>query len=444
MNLKGYNILIMPLLFFGCSMNIKRVLDNRKQIFYNEFGDSMKKQILHIDVNNAFLSWTAVEKLKQGTQIDIREIPAIIGGDETKRSGIVLAKSMKAKEFGIRTAETIYQAKIKCPNVQIFESDFKIYRKYSDALYHLLLQYTDKIERFSIDECFLDMTNYLMKDTLFNKAKQISKRVKEELGFTVNIGVANNKLLAKMASDFTKPDKIHTLYTEEISEKMWKLPISELFMLGKRTVPKLYNMQIKTIGDLAKADKNRLEKKFGKHGIMMWEYANGIDESEVKYQKEKPKGIGNSITLPQNISELKKLEEILLALTEQVTYRLRRYDLLANTVNIQLRTKEFEDTSHQGKLLEATSTTKEIYQKAKELLEQMYQQGKAIRLIGVRVDNLIEKEEQQLSFFKNEQNQKQENLDKAIDTLKEKYGYHAITRAGEMKVENMLKLKDIK
>ena len=404
----------------------------------------MKKQILHIDVNNAFLSWTAVEKLKQGSQIDIREIPAIIGGDETKRSGIVLAKSMKAKEFGIRTAETIYQAKIKCPNVQIFESDFKIYRKYSDALYHLLLQYTDKIERFSIDECFLDMTKYLMKDTLFNKAKEISKRVKEELGFTVNIGVANNKLLAKMASDFTKPDKIHTLYTEEISEKMWKLPISELFMLGKRTVPKLYNMQIKTIGDLAKADKNRLEKKFGKHGIMMWEYANGIDESEVKYQKEKPKGIGNSITLPQNISNLKKLEEILLALTEQVTYRLRRYDLLANTVNVQLRTKEFEDTSHQGKLLEATSTTKEIYQKAKELLEQMYQQGKAIRLIGVRVDNLIEKEEQQLSFFKNEQNQKQENLDKAIDTLKEKYGYHAITRAGEMKVENMLKLKDIK
>lgn len=404
----------------------------------------MKRQILHIDVNNAFLSWTAIEKLKQGSQIDIRQIPSIIGGDETKRSGIVLAKSMKAKEFGIKTAETIYQAKIKCPNVQIFESDFKIYKKYSDALYHLLLQYTDKIERFSIDECFLDMTNYLMKASLIQKAKEISRRIKEELGFTVNIGVANNKLLAKMASDFTKPDKIHTLYEEEISEKMWNLPISELFMLGKKTVPKLYNMQIKTIGDLAKTDKNRLENKFGKHGIMMWEYANGIDESEVKYQKEKPKGIGNSITLPQNISDLKKLEEILLALTEQVTYRLRRYQLLANTVNVQLRTKEFEDTSHQGKLLEATSITKEIHQKAKELLEEMYQPEKAIRLIGVRVDNLIEKEEQQLSFFKNGQNQKQENLDKVIDTLKEKYGYHTITRAGKMKVENMLKLKDIK
>ena len=174
----------------------------------------MEKQILHIDVNNAFLSWTAVEMLKQGSKIDIREIPAIIGGDETKRSGIVLAKSMKAKEFGIRTAETIYQAKIKCPEVQILQSNSKIYRKYSDGLYNLLLQYTDKIERFSIDECFLDMTNYLMKDSLLNKAKEISKRVKKELGFTVNIGVANNKLLAKMASDFTKPDKIHTLYRE--------------------------------------------------------------------------------------------------------------------------------------------------------------------------------------------------------------------------------------
>lgn len=392
----------------------------------------MEKQILHIDVNNAFLSWTAVEMLKQGSKIDIREIPAIIGGDETKRSGIVLAKSMKAKEFGIRTAETIYQAKIKCPGVQIFQSNSKIYRKYSDGLYNLLLQYTDKIERFSIDECFLDMTNYLMKDSLLNKAKEISKRVKKELGFTVNIGVANNKLLAKMASDFTKPDKIHTLYREEIAQKMWPLPVSELFMLGRKSVPKLYNLQIKTIGELAKADKNMLEKKFGKHGIMMWEYANGIDNSEVKYEEEKPKGIGNSITLPQNITEVSKLEEILLALVEQVTYRLRKQNLLATTVNIQLRTKDFEDTSHQGKLLVATSSTKEIYQKAKELLSQMYQKGMSIRLIGLRVDHLIGKGEQQLSLFQDEQNEKQAKLDKTVDELKEKYGYHTITRARNM------------
>lgn len=403
----------------------------------------MKKQILHIDVNNAFLSWTAVEMLKQGSLIDIREIPAIIGGDESKRSGIVLAKSMKAKECGIRTAQTIYQARLKCPNLKIFQSDFKVYRKYSDALYQLLLEYTDKIERFSIDECFLDMTNYLMKDTLLNKAREISKRVKEELGFTVNIGVAHNKVLAKMASDFTKPDRIHTLYAKEIPKKMWTLPVSELFMLGRKTVPKLYNLQIKTIGDLARADKALLEKKLGKHGGMIWEYANGIDDSEVKYQEEKPKGIGNSVTLPQNVSDLKRLEEIVLALTEQVTFRLRRYDLLTNTVSVQLRTKEFQDFSHQGKLMLPTANTKDIYQKAKELLQQMYQKQSPIRLVGVRVDQLIEKEEQQLSFFRGKQDEKQEKLDKAIDALKEKYGYQSITRAGKMNVDNILKLKDI-
>ena len=401
----------------------------------------MEKQILHVDVNNAFLSWTAVEMLKNGSDIDIREIPAIIGGDETKRSGIVLAKSMKAKECGIKTAQTIYQARAKCPGLKIYPSNFKIYKQYSNKLYELLLQYTDKIERFSIDECFLDMTNYLMQDTLENKAKEINKRVKEELGFTVNIGIAPNKLLAKMASDFTKPDRIHTLYKEEIPTKMWPLPVSELFMLGKRKVPKLYNMQIRTIGDLAKTSKETLSKKFGKHGIQMWEYANGIDNSEVQYKKEKPKGIGNSITLPENAEQIEKLEEILLALAEQVTYRLRKYELLAKTVNVQLRTNNFEDTSHQGKLDNPTATTKEIYEKAKKLLNQMYHKPMKIRLIGLRVDNLIEKENMQISLFQEPKNDKQEKLDKVVDELKNKYGYNKITRAGKMNTE--IKLKDI-
>ena len=401
----------------------------------------MEKQILHVDVNNAFLSWTAVEMLKNGSDIDIRQIPAIIGGDETKRSGIVLAKSMKAKECGIKTAQTIYQARAKCPGLKIYPSNFKIYKQYSNKLYELLLQYTDKIERFSIDECFLDMTNYLMQDKLENKAKEISRRVKEELGFTVNIGIAPNKLLAKMASDFTKPDRIHTLYKEEIPTKMWPLPVSELFMLGKRTVPKLYNMQIRTIGDLAKTSKETLSKKFGKHGIQMWEYANGIDNSEVQYKKEKPKGIGNSITLPENAEQIEKLEEILLALAEQVTYRLRKYDLLAKTVNVQLRTNNFEDTSHQGKLDNPTATTKEIYEKAKKLLNQMYHKPMKIRLIGLRVDNLIEKENMQISLFQEPKNDKQEKLDKVVDELKNKYGYNKITRAGKMNTE--IKLKDI-
>ncbi len=402
----------------------------------------MERQILHVDVNNAFLSWTALDMLKNGSEMDIREIPAVIGGDESKRSGIVLAKSMKAKECGVKTAETIYQARIKCPGLKVFPSNFKIYRYYSNQLYQLLLEYTDKIERFSIDECFLDMTHYLMNDTLLNKGKEINRRVKEELGFTVNVGVAHNKLLAKMASDFTKPDRVHTLFENEIPNKMWTLPISELFMLGKRTVPKLYNMQIKTIGDLAKTNKRILQDKFGKHGSMMWEYANGIDNSEVKYQKEKPKGIGNSVTLPEDISNIDKLEEILLALTEQVTYRLRKQKMLAKVVNVQLRNKDFVDTSHQRKLSNATASTKEIFSYAKELLEQMYRKGTPIRLIGVRVDDLTDKEEMQISLFQDEvKNEKQEKLDKTIDKLKEKYGYNLITRAGKMGVEDFIKFR---
>lgn len=334
--------------------------------------EKKQRQILHVDVNNAFLSWTAIDRLAQGEKIDIREIEAVIGGDESKRSGIVLAKSMKAKARGVYTAETLYQARLKCPNLQVFKGDYKSYRKHSNDLYQILSQYTDKIERFSIDECFLDMTEYLGNRKLLDIAYEINKRVKKELGFTVNIGVAHNKLLAKMASDFTKPDRVHTLYEEEIPSKMWTLPVSELFMIGRKTIPKLNNMRIKTIGDLARQDKNEMIKKFGKHGLMMWEYANGIDNAEVHYLEEKPKGIGNSVTLPMDIANKEKLEEILLTLAEQVAYRLRRYNMYANVVNVQLRTKDFKDFSHQKKLLYATANTKEIYKVAKELLEEMY------------------------------------------------------------------------
>lgn len=393
----------------------------------------MQRQILHVDVNNAFLSWLAVYRLKSGESLDIRTIPAIIGGDEATRRGIVLAKSNKAKEFGIVTGEPIYQAKRKCPQIQVFQGDFKIYRQYSDALYKLLSEYTDKIERYSIDECFLDMTEYLMNDTLENKAKEINKRVKQELGFTVNIGISNNKLLAKMASDFEKPDKIHTLYPSEIQEKMWNLPVSDLFMLGRKTVPKLSRMGIKTIGNLARRDRLELIKIFGKHGNLMWEYANGIDNSEVNYKYEKPKGIGNSVTLPMDVCSIEKLEKTLLELAEQVSYRLRKCNMVAKSVNVQLRTKDFEDMSHQGKLDVPTSSTKQIYAKAKTLLEQLYKKGTFIRLVGLRVDNLEDKEQRQLSLFENKDTEKLNKLDTIMDNLKEKYGYNSITFGGTIK-----------
>ena len=395
----------------------------------------MERKILHIDVNNAFLSWTAIDLMSKGFSIDIRTIPAVIGGDEERRSGVVLAKSMLAKACGVVTGEPLYQARQKCNNLQVFKPNHKYYHECSDKLYKLLLEYTDHIERFSVDECFLDMTQFLMDRTIEEIAKEISCRVKTELGFTVNIGIAENKLLAKMASDFTKPDKIHTLYKEEIYKKMWPLPVEELFMLGRRTAPKLYNMGIKTIGELARMDEKILIRKFGKQGKMMWEYANGIDESEVVYIQEKPKGIGNSVTLPKDLSTIAELEEIVLLLTEKVAYRLRMENMIANTVDVQLRTNNFENTSHQGKLEYATSNTKVLYEKAKELLNEMYKKGTKIRLVGVRVDGLVGKDEKQISLFETKEDEKQQKLDETLDMIKNKYGYDKISSATRIKVE---------
>ncbi len=407
-----------------------------------KFNKKVERKILHVDVNSAFLSWTAVEMLKNGAEIDIRTIPAIIGGDEEKRHGIVLAKSITAKKYGIKTAEPIYFAKQKCPNLQIYQGNFRVYRYYSNALYNLLHEYTDKIERFSIDECFLDITNFIPKGkTDLDIAYEIHTRVKQELGFTVNIGVAPNKLLAKMASDFEKPDKVHTLYESEIPNKMWNLPIADLFMVGKRSLPKLELLGIKTIGDLAHQQKSVLQKQFGKFGTMIWEYANGIDNSEVVSEPEEPKSIGNSATLPKDVSNIEKIEEMLLALTEQTCYRLRKHHLLTHTVGVQIKTKDFKTYSHQRSLTTSTDSTKIIFETAKQILEEMYK-GEPIRLIGIKVDKLETQEKQQLSLFDTPKNEKQQKLDKTLDSIKEKYGYNSVTRAGKMNIDNMMDFKD--
>ena len=356
---------------------------------------------------------------------------------------IRLAKSPVAKKFGIVTWEPIYFAKKKCNKIEVFPCDFEIFNEYSNRLYKLLLEYTDIIERFSIDECFLDLTHYLSGRKLEEVANEINARVEKELGFTVNVGISSNKLLAKMASDFEKPNKVHTLYEYEIEDKMWPLPVSELFMIGKKTVPKLYNLRIKTIGDLAKSNKEFIIKRFGKFGLTMWNYANGIDNSEVNNKEEVPKSIGNSVTLPNDLKNIEEINKIILALSEQVSFRLRHYNLIANTVNVQLRTKEFIDYSHQKQLKCATSSTKEILETAKEVLKEMYN-GEAIRLVGVRVDNLENKDEVQISFFSNEDEQKQEKIDNVLDSLKEKFGYNSITRAGKLDITEVVKGKEKK
>ena len=405
-------------------------------MFYNRNGDIMERYIMHLDVNNAFLSWTAVEMLKNGYDVDIRRIPSIIGGDEKQRHGIVLAKSNIAKQFGIKTAETIYQAKKKCPKLRIFPYKHSMFKKYSDELYNYLLTYTDNIERFSIDECFIDFSDIVNNKEKFNNlAKEISREIKNKFGYTVNIGLSNKKVLAKMASDFEKPDKIHTLYSNEIQEKMWKLPIEELFMVGRRTAPKLHLLGINQIGDLAKYDKRIITKRLGKMGELIWNYSNGIDDDTVHSKTELPKGIGNSVTLPKDCSNIEELEKVLLALTEKVAYRLRKYNLKAYVINVQIKTSDFDIFSHQIKLMTPTDNTKDIFNQAKLLLRELYK-NQSIRLIGMRVDNLTDGDLSQISLFENNKIETSK-LDKAMDKIKDKYGYNSITLAGKMNMKDI-------
>ena len=396
----------------------------------------MPRRILHIDVNNAFLSWSAVYMLKHGSKVDIRTIPSIIGGDENKRSGIVLAKSPIAKKFGIVTGEPIYFAKKKCNNLQIFKGDFNIYREYSKAFYSILIQYSDKVERFSIDECFVDMTDVMKDKDIVKIAYEIKDRIYKELGFTVNVGVASNKLLAKMASDFEKPNKVHTLFDSEIQSKMWPLNIADLYGIGKMTIPKLLKMNIKTIGDLAQSDKKYILRKFGKYGNMIWNHANGIDNSPVEERNQSPKSIGNQETLPKDLYTKEEIEKILSQIAEEVTYRLRKYNLLGTVISVSLRTNKFEDYSHQKKLLNPTSNTKEVIMAAKEVLKEMELKG-PIRQVGLKLDKLSSSEEYQISLFDNDLNNSTHNkldkLDKTLDELKAKYGYTKITRGSSLK-----------
>ena len=396
----------------------------------------MNKYIMHIDVNNAFLSWTAVEFLKNGIKEDIRLIPAVIGGDEELRHGVILAKSNIAKQFGIKTGETLYQAKKKCPQIRIFPTKHGLYKQYSDKLYNLLLTYTNKIERFSIDECFIDFSDIIKTRHDFMKlALELSQKIKKELLFTVNIGLSDNKILAKMASDFEKPDKIHTLYKEEIKEKIWDMPIEELFMVGKKSAVKLRSIGINKIGDLANSNKKIIIKRFGKFGATIWDNANGINNDEVVYEEEIPKSVGNSITLPKDCNNIEELNKVLLSLSEKVGYRVRKYGLKGYTVGVQIKTNEFITYSHQKKLKKPTSNTQEIYNVAKELLEGLLS-NQPVRLIGVKLDNLTDNEFNQISIFDESiKKRKNSKLDNVIDNIKDKYGYDSITLGTIMNIE---------
>ena len=284
----------------------------------------MERIIFHIDVNSAFLSWSSVEKLKTGETLDLRTIPSIIGGNRENRHGIVLAKSILAKQCGVQTGEPIAQALKKCPILTIEPPNHALYSQYSHKMMDYLHTITPDIQQVSIDECYLDFTPIAhLYHSPQDLAASTQKHIREQMGFTVNVGIAPNRLLAKMASDFEKPDKIHTLFQNEIPHKMWPLPVSELFMTGKASVKRLRELGIFTIGDLAHTDVSFLIREFKSQGKRMWEYANGIDDTPVDSGERDVKGVGNSVTLGQDVSSSKEAKVTLLSLAESVSKRLR-------------------------------------------------------------------------------------------------------------------------
>lgn len=381
-----------------------------------------ERLIFHIDVNNAFLSWTAVDLLKKGYEIDIRTIPSVIGGDEEARRGIVTAKSPVAKKMGVVTAEPLYLARRKCPGLKIFKGDYDLYHRESNKLYEYFCTFTDKIERFSVDECFLDMTGTeLLYPDPIKLAHHMKDEIYQKFGYTVNIGIANNKLCAKMASDFEKPNKVHTLFQYEIKDKMWPLPVTELFMVGKSSSKTLMEIGIKTIGDLARTDINFLKRRFKSQGDMMHNYANGIDFSEVEPKNTKNKSISVTETLPKDIDSTYELKKILLPQADKVGRQARREKLYAKTVAVIFKTGDFVSYSHQMKLVNPTNVTSEIYNYALEILSKGWR-GEPLRLIGIRLSDFTTDNSKQISLFDNSKDISNDKIQEVMDDISDKYG----------------------
>lgn len=410
----------------------------------------MEQIIFHIDVNSAYLSWSALSLLEKGSSVDLREIPAIIGGDQERRRGIVLAKSIPAKKYGIQTAEPIVNALRKCPNLTIKPPDHHLYQEKSMELMAFLSDICPEIEQLSVDECFMNYTPVRGQfKTPVEGASYIKDQIRETLGFTVNVGISDKKVLAKMASDFKKPDLVHTLFSYEIKDKMWQLPVSSLYMCGKSSVDTLRKLEIKTIGDLAMADKEIITAHLKSHGQLLWEYANGIDASFVNSEPVEMKGIGNSTTLPEDALTKEASFQTLLWLAESVGGRLRHSQLLAGMVSVEIKYSDFKSVSHQTTLFSPSAATQIIYKTACRLFQELWN-GSPIRLLGIRTSKLVSMEEPaQLSLFDFTSDvqtsgscnlspekgrvtapsgAKLAALDKTMDDIRKKFGEDAVVR----------------
>ena len=390
--------------------------------------------IFHVDANSAFLSWTAVYKLKVlGETQDIRLVPSVVAGDKESRHSIILAKSIPAKKYGVQTGEPLFQAMQKCPNLVVVQPDYSLYVEASRHFVAMLREFSPAVEQYSIDEAWVDMTG---TERLWGSprlaAEKMRQRINDELGFTVNIGISSNKLLAKMAGDFEKPNKVHTLFPEEMETKFWPLPVRDLFLVGAKTEAKLERLGIYTIGDLARADLQTVKRRLGKFGETSWLLANGRNADAVAPEPAENKGYGNSVTTSRDVVTTEEAHQVLLSLCETVAMRLRKDEQCGRCVAVHLRTNEFVYFSHQSMLHGATNITAELYEAACRVFDEAWDRITPLRQLGVQVTRLYQEPYQQFDLFSGmapEQYERKLRLDEAVDALRDKFGEDIIRRA---------------
>ena len=393
-----------------------------------------QRLIFHVDVNSAFLSWESARRVGNGED-DLRGIPSAIGGDRDKRTGVILAKSIPAKQFGIQTGEPVSMALRKCPSLVLAKPDFRLYRECSRAFMDVCRDYAPVVEKFSIDECFLDMTgtSRLYPDPVAT-AHEIKDTIRDRYGFTVNVGMGNNKLLAKMASDFEKPDRVHTLFSSEIPHKLWPLPVGDLFTVGKSTAEKLNRVRIHTIGELAHTELGILRGIVGdKWGRQLLKLANGIDNTPVSDVPEEAKGYSISTTLEEDVVTHEQARGILLALADSVSARMRREDAKAGCISVSIRDNSFHTRSHQRSLMVPTDITGEIFAVSMELFSQLWDGETPLRLLGIALTDLDRGGYMQQSLFEDGTRERKMKVDQAVDALRGRFGADVISRASAVK-----------
>ena len=394
--------------------------------------EHMDRVIYHCDCNSFYCS---VELLSRP---ELRRVPTAVCGDPKSRHGIILAKNEPAKKFGVRTAETIWQARQKCPDLVLLPAHHGLYREYSKKVNAIYDRFTDLIEPFGIDESWLDVTNtlHLFGGDPKALADRIRNTVREELGLTISVGVSFNKIFAKLGSDYKKPDATTVITVDDFRQIVWPLPVTDLLFVGRAAAKVLGQYGVTTIGELAAFDRQALVELLGKQGGQLWNYANGLENSPVAPAGTytPPKSVGNGETFPRNLIRRDEVSRGVAMLADQVAVRLRKHGMKASTLQVTIRDPKFKDICRQRPLAAPTSTARELYRAAMDILEHSWKSGAPIRAITLTAHNLIPEGEaaEQLDLFQSarpERRERVEKLERTMDAIRSKYGKDSVTVA---------------